>query len=147
VLIVMESAGGVRAAAALRNAINAQTEVRVVSQADIARQKLAPAAMLTVSAVASQIVSVAYWDMTGERDWLSSPAPARADQMDAVVLALASALIERHQPDLLERAQAGTSRALGEMQLVRTPDALYAVLGRFGRLYPRSNVSLRFEDF
>jgi hypothetical protein len=146
VLLVMESAGGVRAAGTLRAALNAHDELRVVAQADLARQPVSPAAILTVSAIASQVVSVAYWDMSGARDWLSSPAPARADQMDAVVLALASALLERHRPDLLETARQG-AKVVGAIELARTTDALYAVLGRFGRLSPRSNVSLRFEDF
>jgi len=146
VLLVMESAGGIRAAGTLRNALNASDELRVVSQAELARQPVSPAAILTVSAVASQVVSVAYWDLSGTRDLLSSPAPARADQMDAVVLALASALLERHRPDLLEtgRRSAGV---VGSVELARTTDALYAVLGRFGRSSPRTNVSLRFEDF
>lgn len=146
VLLVMESAGGVRAASTLRTALNAHAELRVVSQAELARKPVSPAAILTVSAVASQVVSVAYWDMAGARDWLSSPAPARADQMDAVVLALASALLERHWPDLLETDRRG-AKGLGAIELARTTDALYAVLGRFGRLSPRSNVSLRVEDF
>jgi hypothetical protein len=146
VLLVMESTGGVRAAGVLRTALNTQDALRVVSQAELARQPVSPAAILTVSAVASKVVSVAYWDMAGARDWLSSPAPARADQMDAVVLALASALLERHRPDLLDTDRRG-AKGVGAFELARTTDALYAVLGRFGRLSPRSNVSLRFEDF
>jgi hypothetical protein len=146
VLIVMESAGGVRAAGSLRSALNSRDDVRVVSQADLARQPLSPAAILTVSAIASQTVSVAYWDLAGTRDWLSATAPARADQMDAVVLALASALLDRHRTDLLESSRRVATNT-GALELTRTTDALYAVLGRFGRLSPRSNVALRFEDF
>jgi hypothetical protein len=146
VLLVMESAGGIRAAGTLRNALNASDELRILSQAELVRQPVSPAAILTVSAVASQVVSVAYWDMSGTRDLLSSPAPARADQMDAVVLALASALLERHRPDLLETGRRSAG-AVGSLELTRTTDALYAVLGRFGRSSPRTNVSLRFEDF
>jgi hypothetical protein len=146
VLLVMESAGGIRAAGTLRNALNASDELRILSQAELARQPVSPAAILTVSAVASQVVSVAYWDMSGTRDLLSSPAPARADQMDAVVLALASALLERHRPDLLATGRRSAG-AVGSVELARTTDALYAVLGRFGRSSPRTNVLLRFEDF
>ena len=146
VLVVMESAGGVRAASSLRAALSAQGGVRAMALADVARNKLQPTVMLTVSAVASREVSVAYWDLSGARDALSAPAPARADQVDAVVLALASALLERHRPELLERAK-GSAPGLGERELARTTDALYAVLGRYGRLSPRSNVALRFEDF
>jgi hypothetical protein len=145
VLLVMESAGGIRAAGTLRNALNSREDLRVVSQADLGRQPLSPAAILTVSAVASQSVSVAYWDLNGTRDWLSAAAPAHADQMDAVVLALASALLDRHRMQLLESSKRVAVE--GTLELARTTDALYAVLGRFGRLSPRSNVSLRFEDF
>ena len=148
VLLVMESAGGVRAAGTLRNALNAREDLRVVSQADLGRQSLSqasPAAILTVSAVASQSVSVAYWDLNGTRDWLSAAAPAHADQMDAVVLALASALLDRHRMELLENSKRVV--VAGTFELARTTDALYAVLGRFGRRIPRSNVSLRVEDF
>lgn len=146
ILLVMESAGGVRAAATLRNALNSRDELRVLSQSELGHQPVSPAAILTVSAVASQTVSVAYWDMSGARDWLSAAAPAHADQMDAVVLALASALLDRHRPDLLESDRHAPS-AVGAMEIARTTDALYAVLGRFGKLSPRSNVALRFEDF
>lgn len=147
VLVVMESAGGVRAGTSLRAALNARPEVRAFSQAELTRQQSRPNAILTVSAVAGQVVSVAYWDFAGGRDQLSSPSPVRADQMDAVVLALASALLERHQDALLERSHAPAGAGAGEMELARTTDALYAVLGRYGQLSPRSNVSLHFEDF
>ncbi len=147
VLVVMESAGGIRAARTLRNALNSREDLRVVSQADLARTPLSPAAILTVSAVASQSVSVAYWDLSGTRDWLSAAAPAHADQMDAVVLALASALLDRHRTELIESSRRVAGAGAGSLELARTTDALYAVLGRFGRLSPRSNVSLRFEDF
>jgi hypothetical protein len=146
ILLVMESAGGVRAAGTLRNALNSRDDLRVVSQSELGRQSVSPAAILTVSAVAAQTVSVAYWDMSGARDWLSAAAPAHADQMDAVVLALASALLDRHRPDLLESGRHKPT-SVGANELARTTDALYAVLGRFGKLTPRSNVALRFEDF
>jgi hypothetical protein len=66
--------------------------------------------------------------------------------MDAVVLALASALLDRHRTDLQESSRRVATNT-GALELARTTDALYAVLGRFGRLSPRSNVALRFEDF
>jgi len=146
VLVVMESAGGVRAAASLRTALAAQRGARVMALADVSRNKLQPTVILTVSAVASREVSVAYWDLTGGRDSLSSPAPTRADQLDAVVLALASALLEKHRPELIERGRTGPE-VLGQRDLSRTTDALYAMLGRYGRMSPRTNVALRFEDF
>lgn len=155
VLVVMESAGGLRAAASLRAALSGQADqasqagLRVLSVAEIARKKQPPHVILTVSAVASREVSVAYWDLSGGRDVLSAPAPVRADQLDAVVLALASALLERHRPELLERRGGGAPAAVAieERELARTTDALYAVLGRYAKLSPRSNVALRFEDF
>lgn len=143
VLVVMEAAGGVRAGSALRSALNARAEVRVVSQSDLVRKSQSPAAVITVAAVTSQIVSVAYWDMTGARDWLSSPAPAQADQLDAVVLALASALLDRHRGDLVESGR----RAVGANEFSRNASAVYAMLGRFAKIGPRTNVSLRYEDF
>jgi len=118
----------------------------VMALSDVSRAKVQPSVILTVSAVASREVSVVYWDLSGSRDALSAPAPARADQMDAVVLALASALLERHRPELLEGAKVKPAN-VGDRELARTTDALYAVLGRYGRMSPRSNVALRFEDF
>jgi hypothetical protein len=150
VLVVMESAGGLRAAGTLRNALDVSDELRVLSQTELVRQAVSPAAILTVSAVASQVVSVAYWDLSGARDLLSSPAPARADQMDAVVLALTSALLERHRPELLANGSCAGARSaawVGSSELARTTEAFYAMLGRNGRSGPRTNVSLRFEDF
>ena len=146
VLVVMESAGGIRAASSLRTALGARGGVRVMALADVARAKVQPTVILTVSAVASREVSVAYWDLAGSRDALAAPAPARADQLDAVVLALASALLEKHRPELSARAK-GVAEPMAQRQLSRTTDALYAVLGRYGRMSPRTNVALRFEDF
>ncbi|HKP64056.1 MAG TPA: hypothetical protein VJV78_45285 [Polyangiales bacterium] len=143
VLLVMESAGGLRAASGLRASLNAQPGMQVVSLQEVTQKQLRPAAIVTVAAVTARTVSVVYWDNTGTSDSLSAPTPARADQLDAVVFALASALLERHRsewsaerPGMLARADAS-----------QTPDDLYAVLGRFVRQNPRSNVALRFEDF
>jgi hypothetical protein len=138
VVLVMESSGGVRAASALRTSLNAQPGMRVISLADVARQGTEPAAVVTVAAISKREVSVVYWDRAGRRDSLSAPAPERADHLDSVVLALASALIERN------RAQLEPSR--GEV-LPPTTFAPYAVLGGFGKLFPRLNVALRYEDF
>lgn len=143
VLVVMEAAGGVRAGAALRSALNSRKEVRVVSQSDLVRKSQTPAAVITVSAVTAQIVSVAYWDMKGARDLLSAQAPAQADQLDAVVLALASALLARHRDDLLESSR----RTNVARDFSPNASELYAMLGRFSKARPRSNVSLRYEDF
>lgn len=135
VLLVMESAGGVRAASSLRAALNNQRAFSVVSQHEVAQKQLQPSAVLTVAAIGERSVSVAYWDSVGTRDVLSAPAPARADQLDAVVLALSSALLDKHSADW-------------SMQLsIRPSDELYAVLNRVGRQLPRTNIALRFEDF
>lgn len=145
VIVVMESPGGVRAANSLRAALRREGRVEILAAADMARTRVEPAAVLTVAAVASREVSVVYWDVSGRSDALSAPAPARADQLDAVVLALSSALLERHRPELLQVAQRASIRA--EPGLARTTEELYAVLGHYNRTLPRTNVALRFEDF
>jgi predicted kinase len=142
VLLVMESAGGVRAAASLRASLNAQPGLSVVSLADVTQKQLRPAAIVTVAAVTTRAVSVVSWDFSGARDVLSAPTPARADQLDAVVLALASALLERHRGEWSSE-RPGTPVSSDD----RSADALYAVLGRFVRPNARTNVALRFEDF
>jgi hypothetical protein len=146
VLLVMESAGGLRAATGLRASLNSQPGLQVVSLNDVTQKQLRPAAIVTVAAVSARAVSVVYWDFAGVRDSLSAPTPARADQLDAVVLALASALLERHRSEWSAERPAALA-ASGDGQLPRTTDALYAVLGRFVRQNPRTNVALRFEDF
>jgi len=136
VLLVMESTGGVRAASALRGSLNAHPGVRVISLGDLSSAPTQPAAILTVAAATTRGVHVAYWDHFGRRDSLSAPAPARADQLDAVVLALASALLDRHRAELT-----------GGVSLERTLLEPYAALGGFAKLIPRLQVALRFEDF
>ena len=138
VLLVMESPGGVRAAGGLRTSLNAQPGLQVVSLAEVTQRQLNPAAIVTVAAVTARAVSVVYWDFTGTRDALSAPTPERADQLDAVVLALASALLERHRGEWVDTRP--VARIMGD-------DALYAVLGHFIRPNSRTNVALRFEDF
>jgi hypothetical protein len=138
VLLVMESPGGLRAAAGLRTSLNAQAGLHVVSLAEVTQKQLSPAAIVTVAAVTARAVSVVYWDFSGTRDVLSAPTPPRADQLDAVVLALASALLERHRTEWVDARP---------IALFPREDALYAVLGRFVRQHSRTNVALRFEDF
>lgn len=138
VVLVMESSGGVRAASALRTSLNAQPGMRVLTLAEVARQGTEPAAVVTVAAVSKREVTVVFWDRAGRRDSLSAPAPERADHLDSVVLALASALIERNRAAL----EPARSRVLAP-----APLAPYAVVGGFGRLFRRLNVALRYEDF
>jgi hypothetical protein len=65
--------------------------------------------------------------------------------VQAVVLALSSALIERHRNDALSisREILARARMFEDQSATR---AIYAMLGR-ERLSPRTNVYLRFEDF
>lgn len=146
VVLVMESGGGVLAATELRSALNRQPRLRVLSLAEATKQRVQPAAVLTVATDPSRVLSVVYWGLTGETDSLSSPTPATADQISAVVLALASALLDRHRLELT-----GTeSDRVGQLRFVdfaRTSREFYAMLGRFGRLSPRTSVELRLEDF
>jgi hypothetical protein len=146
VVLVMESGGGVLAATELRSALNRQPRVRVLSLAEAAKQRVQPAAVLTVATDPSHIVSVVYWGLSGESDALTSPAPASGEQIGVVVVALASALLERHRLEL-----SGTeSDRIGQLRFVdfaRTSREFYAMLGRFGRLSPRTSVELRLEDF
>jgi len=83
---------------------------------------------------------MAYWANGTKLDLigLNTPYPA--------IHGLDVPYLERHRPDLLRDAKRDAA-VLGEKDLARTTDALYAVLGRYGRLSPRTNVALRFEDF
>jgi hypothetical protein len=149
VVLVMESGGGVHAAVELRAFLNRQPNLRVLSLADAARQQVQPAAVLTVATDPNRAaVRVVYWDLSGGTDALAAPAPAKPEDIGAVVLALTSALLERHRPELSETtsATALASRASG-LDSLGNSRAFYAMLGRFNRLIPRTNVELRFEDF
>jgi hypothetical protein len=86
-----------------------------------------------------------YWDGEGKPDALSAAGPGTADQLQAVVLALSSALIERHRHDpvAISREVLARARMFDDQSATR---AIYAMLGR-ERLAPRTNVYLRFEDF
>ena len=144
VLLVMESAGGLRAASGLRASLNAQPGMQVVSLNEVTQKQLRPVAIVTVAAITAHTVSVVYWgDNNGISDSLSAPTPARADQLDAVVFALASALLERHRDEW----SADGPGMLARTDTPQTTDALYAVVSKFVRQNPRSNVALRFEDF
>lgn len=142
VVVVMESMGGLRAASALRKALN-QAGCSVVSLVEAHRKSLTPDVLLTIGADNSRI-QVVYWDSDGRPDVLSAVGPATQDQVDAVVLALSSALIDRHRDTAtLSREGMARARMFDDQRATR---AIYAMLGR-GTLAPRTNVYLRFEDF
>jgi hypothetical protein len=152
IVFVMESTGGLRGAAELRAALN-QAGCAVVSPAEARRQSLEPDALVTVATDRAHAVQVMYWDREGRTDSLASPSPATAEQLSAVVLALSSALIERHRQDTsgapAMRMTMG-SDARGRARLfddVPGSQAIYAMIGYTGPLSPRTNVQLRFEDF
>jgi predicted nucleotide-binding protein (sugar kinase/HSP70/actin superfamily) len=144
VVLVMESGGGVRAASELRAALNRQPSVHLVSLAEASRQQARPAAVLTVATDPARVVSVIYWDLAGNTDSLSAPAPAGAGQIDVVIMALTSALLDRHRAELNARSADGGPRPLASPL---TSSAFYAMLGRLGRMTPRTSVQLRVEDF
>ena len=143
VVLVMESSGGLRAASALRKALN-EAGCSVISLVEAQRKSLTPDALLTIGADNSRI-QVVYWDTDGRPDVLSSVGPATQDQVDAVVLALSSALIERHRTTTpaISREVLARARMVEDQKATR---AFYAMLGR-GTFAPRTNVYLRFEDF
>jgi hypothetical protein len=143
VVLVMESSGGLRAASALRKALN-DAGCSVLSLVEAQRKSLTPDALLTVGADNARI-HVVYWDNDGRPDVLSSVGPATQDQVDAVVLALSSALIERHRTTTpaISREVMARARMFEDQKASR---AIYAMLGR-GTYAPRTNVYLRFEDF
>jgi hypothetical protein len=140
----MEAPGGVKGAADLRRSLNEAGNV-VISLVEAQRRGLEPDALVTVATDLGHAVQVRYWDRDGRSDTLVSPAPAlaTADQLAAMALALSSALLERHRND----AVAGPDSKGRWLESSRESRAIYAMLGHLGRLAPRTNVQLRFEDF
>jgi hypothetical protein len=146
IVLVMESSGGVHAASDLRATLNRDVGFRVLSLSEAQHEAVRPAAVLTVALDRSRVVRVVYWDLTGETDSLTAATPARSEDMPAVVLALSSALLDRHRSDLRRELHEGDARAQW-LDAANASRAFYAVLGRISRLSPRTNVELRFEDF
>jgi hypothetical protein len=145
IVLVMESSGGVRMATDLRAALNHDAVFRVLSLHEAQRQAVRPLGVLTVAAERARSVRVVYWKLGGESDSLTAATPNTADQLTAVVYALASALLERHKDDVgLESAEQLVAPGLDAAHASR---AIYAMLGRWSRLTPRTNIELRFEDF
>jgi hypothetical protein len=143
VILVMESGAGVQAALELRAVLNRQADIHVMSLEEAAAAQLQPAALLTVAADTAHRVRVVYWDLAGGSDSLSAPAPAKAQEVGAVVLALSAALLDRHLQELIESTIRGGFTA----SLESLAWANYALLGRMRQLVPRTNVKLRAEDF
>jgi hypothetical protein len=116
----------------------------VISLLEAQRKSLMPDVLLTIGTDNSRI-QVVYWDSEGRPDVLSAVGPATQDQVDAVVLALSSALIERHRsaPATISREVLARARLFDDQRASR---AIYAMIGR-GTFAPRTNVYLRFEDF
>lgn len=147
VVLVMESSGGLRAAAELRLALS-QVGHRVLSPAEARHKGQQPDAVLTVAFTPPSATSGArsvyatYWGRDGRTDSLSAASLATLDQMNAVALALSSALIDRHKSDVIEPG-ADFSPRVRLFQDVRAPGVLYAMVTNA----PRTNVRLRFEDF
>ena len=107
----MESAGGIRSASELRATLNRDPNFRVLSLSEAQHEAVRPAAVLTVAADRERMVRVVYWDLTGETDSLTAATPARPEDVSAVVLALSSALLERHRTDLRRELRDGDTRA------------------------------------
>lgn len=146
IVLVMESSGGLHAASDLRATLNRDAGYRVLSLSEAQHEAVRPAAVLTVASDRSHVVRVVYWDLSGETDSLTAATPARPEDMPAVVLALSSALLDRHRSDLRREPRDGDARAQW-LDAANASRAFYAVLGRISRLSPRTNVELRFEDF
>lgn len=143
----MEAPAGVRGAAAVRKALNeAAADATVVSLAQVRRSSAVPDALITVAMEPARSVQVVYWDREGRSDVLIAPSPETAEQLHAVVVALSSALIERHVQDTATWARDLLARA-PMFEDPRASHLLYAVPGRVGHLMSRSNVRLRYEDF
>jgi hypothetical protein len=141
----MESTGGVRAAADLRKALNA-AGWGVLSLTEAKRRAIAPDALITVTAGGPQTIQVVYWGREGATDALSAPSPGTAEQLHAVLVALSSALMERHRVATgpMGREVLARTRHFEEQ---RAPAHAYAMLTAGGRLHPRTNVLLRYEEF
>jgi hypothetical protein len=148
IVFVMEAPGGRRAAALLRDALN-RPGTSVVSPSDARRRSLVPDALVTVATDGLRSVEVMYWDRGGRSDALAAAVPATADQLSAVVLALSSALIERHRNDVPQRESAGDDvrRRARLFDERRGSRAVYAMISYLDPLVPRTNVRLNFEDF
>ena len=145
-MLVMESSGGLRAASELRTALN-QVGYRVQSAVEAQRNAVQPDALLTVAFTqptatgGARGVHVAYWGRYGQTDSLTAASLATLDQLNAVALALSSALIDRHRnDDVGSVADSGRARLFTDF---RAPGVLYAMVSTA----PRTNVRLRVEDF
>jgi len=150
IVLVMESSGGLRAAAELRAALT-QVGYRVSSAAEAQRKATQPDVLLTVAFTpptqmgdargGARGVHVAYWGRDGQTDSLTAASLATLDQLNAVALALSSALIDRHRnDDVSAAADNARARVFADP---RAPGVLYAMVSAT----PRTNVRLRVEDF
>jgi hypothetical protein len=146
-VLVVESPGGLRMAAELRAALNHDAVFQVLSLNEAQRQAVRPLAVLTVATERVGSVRVVYWKLGGEMDSLSATTPTTADQLTAVMYALSSALLERHKNDARLEVTASDALAADGLDAVHASRAIYAMLGRWSRLTPRTNIELRFEDF
>ena len=145
VAVVVESSGGLRAAAALRRSLREGGCVVVsLTEAQRASPSEQPSALLLVRADNSRI-QVVYWDRHGRPDALSATGRATQAQVDAVVLAFSSALIARHRGTTPAVLFESLGRA-GEPGKRTEQQAIFAMLGRATHA-PRTNVYLHFEDF
>ena len=86
-------------------------------------------------------VHVGYWGRGGQTDSLTATSLATLDQLNAVALALSSALIDRHRnDDVVSAVDSARARLFTDP---RAPGVLYAMISAA----PRTNVRLRVEDF
>jgi hypothetical protein len=150
IVLVMESSGGLRAASELRAALT-QVGYRVQSAAEAQRKATQPDVLLTVAFTppapagdargGARGVHIAYWGRDGQTDSLTAASLATLDQLNAVALALSSALIDRHRNDeVISATDNVRARLLADP---RGPAVLYAMVSAT----PRTNVRLRVEDF
>jgi hypothetical protein len=153
VVVMVDPGGGLPSAEQIGTELSRDLKLRIVSLRDVSPSAQAPQAIITLAVDREHLINAVYWDRAGRFEVLSAPVKSNmaASHVEAVAIALSSALLQRHIVELTrgiapEPAVATQRVANGQLDMANASRFLYDALGRLG-LLRRRTVALSLDEF
>ena len=153
VVVMVDPGGGLPTADQVGTELSRDLKLRIVSLRDVSPSSQPPQAIITLAVDREHLINAVYWDRAGRFEVLSAPVKSNmaASHVEAVAIALSSALLQRHIVELTrgivpEPAVAAQRVANGQLDMANASRFLYDALGRLG-LLRRRTIELSIDEF
>jgi hypothetical protein len=152
VVVMVEPGGGLPNAELLGTELSRDLSLRIVSLRDVSPGSQPPQAIVTLAVDREHLINAVYWDRAGRFEVLSAPVKSNmaASHVEAVAIALSSALLQRHVVELSRgiaaEPGAAAQRTGGQLDMASASRFLYDALGRLG-LLRRRTIELSIDEF